>query len=275
MPRRTEPRPEGFELALMGAIIGLTFFSHKIFDILFEEWITRELKDRFGLTAAEVIERLGALIAPGLFSIAIVWFLYRYLKSYFDRCVDELTSYAATSAFQLSDDIYSESRAVKWKNANDSGFYETVYYLVVGNGLDTGRTLKRVQARIIHVGEPVLVSVKETRGSEVDIRHGEWALFEIGKIISKEYDGIYFPDNVVLDDELRRAYETNVNNGVLSFSVYSFNGKREYSLVHMSNQPHIWSISLVVSADEVLAMQVRITIDMAKTKDPVLCRSAA
>jgi hypothetical protein len=264
MSRHTETRPESFELVIGGAIILLGFFLERIFDILFAEWITLELKDKFGLTAAEVIERSGAILVLGSLAIVIVWFLYRYLKAYFDRRIDELTN--PMSVFDVSNYIYSESRTVQWKNGNSSELYETSYYLNVGNRLDTGKTLRRVQARIFHIGEPVLVRVKETSGGEVDIRHGEWALFEIGKIVSKELDGPY-QGIVVLDDEWRHTYEHNVNIGSLNFGVYSFTGKREYGFAQ--SPAHIWSISMVLSADEVLAIQVRIDIDMGKTKDRV------
>src|SRR5260370_26679019 len=48
------------DIAVGGAIV-LFFALHTIFNILFEEWVKQQLHDRFGVTAAEMIERFGAV----------------------------------------------------------------------------------------------------------------------------------------------------------------------------------------------------------------------
>ena len=92
--------------------------------------------------------------------------------------------------FVLNKTIYAESLSVKRANGITTDFYKNTFYLCIGNGLETGKVLKRVQARIFFMGEPTVARVKETGEGEIDIRHGEWAFFEIGHLVSTEKIGL-------------------------------------------------------------------------------------
>ena len=171
--------------------------------------------------------------------------------------------------FMVEQNIYTESRPVKWTVGDRSDFFETIFYLVVGNGLGDGKTLRRVQTRIFFTGEPSLAKVKETASSETDIRHGEWAFFEIGRMISNKPIGIIQPGDITLNDEAQTIYSHNILLGNLSFEVYAPTNKRLYGLSFCPKQPNVWATLLVISADDAQAMQVRVKIDMANTVSPV------
>ena len=120
------------------------------------------------------------------------------------------------------------------------------------------------------IGEPVLARVKETGAEAFDIRDGEMAFFEIGRIISPKIFGL-LKGARVLDAEAKIQYENNIPRGALGFEVHSSTGKREFGLAHLPDNPVAWKLLVVVSADEAPAMQVRINIDMAKDASPVTC----
>jgi hypothetical protein len=169
--------------------------------------------------------------------------------------------------FRFEKNVYTETKSIKWEDGKESEFYETRFYLVVGNAQDSGRTLKRAQARIFNHGEPSIAGIKETGSSEIDIRHGELALFEIGRLVSPSMMG-NFNGSVILDSDSRKIYETNIPLGDTSFEVYSATGKRLYGLHHSAEQPMVWPLLMVVSADDAMALEVRVSIDVAK-KPPV------
>jgi hypothetical protein len=168
--------------------------------------------------------------------------------------------------------VFCETKIIKWEDGEDSNFYENQFYLVVGNALSTGKVLKRSQARIFHMGKPVLSQVKETGQTEIDVRHGEFALFGIGKIVSPEMFGM-FHGSVTLDTQAKRQYAHNIPLGSRSFEV-SLSGKRSYGLGYVPTSPSgTWSLLMVISADDAVAMQVRVSIDLLAKKSPVTCET--
>jgi hypothetical protein len=64
----------------VGGSIALFFALHTIFNILFEEWVKQQLYARFGVTVAEVVERVEAVVIPALITIAIVWLIIRLVR---------------------------------------------------------------------------------------------------------------------------------------------------------------------------------------------------
>jgi hypothetical protein len=109
---------------------------------------------------------------------------------------------------------------------------------------------------------------QETGGTETDIRHGEWAFFEIGRIVSDKPIGLMHGD-VTFDEEKRSTYSHNIGIGHLSYEIYAPSDKRLYGLHYDSKHPNVWSTLLVISADDATAMQVQVKIDMTKSKEPV------
>jgi hypothetical protein len=255
-------KSDNYPLVFIGGGLALTFAFHTIWKILFEDWVKHQLERIVGQTMAEMIERFGATGFPALAAVAIIWFLVAYKKSAAEQ---------PASKFFTPATIYCETKSIKWEDGDDdSGFHENIFYLVVGNAIETGQTLRRTQARIFHMGEPIISRVKETGGSEIDIRHGELALFEIGKIVSPKMFGM-FHGWVVYDPKAKQMYGHNIPLGHLSFEVSSL-GKRSYAIGHSpGSPPTIWSIWMVTSADEAQSTQARINIDLSKDKRPVTC----
>src|SRR5260370_4522408 len=96
-------RSENFPLVIIIAIVALSYALHTVFDIFFEEWIKSQLEDHFGLTGAEMIERFGSLIVPGCFAIAVIWFIYLYIKRDFAAELAELKTPKLKCSFRMED----------------------------------------------------------------------------------------------------------------------------------------------------------------------------
>jgi len=260
-------KSDNFPLVLTGGALGLWLLFHKIFDIFFEDWIKHQLEPFVGHTVAEMIERFGSVGFPLLGVIGIIWFLIAYNRDHKSKAMAQ----DGGAFFKLAY-VYCETKSIKWEDGEENSLFENQFYLVIGNALDTGETLKRSQARIFHMGEPVLSRVKETGHSEIDIRHGEIAFFEIGKIVSPDIFGM-LNGSVTLDSKAKWLYPHNIPLGVRTFEV-SASGKRSYGLSYTPQSPSaVWALWMVVSADDAIAMQVRVSIDLAATKSPVSCET--
>jgi hypothetical protein len=170
-----------------------------------------------------------------------------------------------SKCFALSH-VHSESRAVKWgrPKAGNSNLYETIVYIPVGNALTDGRMLKRVQARVFQPGGPATIArIRGIEAGEIDLRHGEWAYFEIGRIVWSEWVG-NLQGSIVLGAEARRQYEHNVPRGYLSFEIRPF-GDRGYGLGYTPGaEPFAWTMRF--SADDATSTTIVLKIDMSKTE---------
>jgi hypothetical protein len=174
------------------------------------------------------------------------------------------------SDFRIGEHIHLESRPVKWPDGTTSNFYENSFFLPVGNKRLDGKTLRSSQVRIFFIGEPVLSRVKETGRTKIDIRHGEWALFEIGNLVYSKALGMVQGDAVVLTEEDRKSYERNIPSGYLSFKVRSWSGHPEYGLSSpFDKKPGTWHIIAVLSADDTIAKEVRLDIHLDLEKPSV------
>jgi hypothetical protein len=197
----------------------------------------------------------------------LIIFVGRWLLAPSRMYWEERSKNDISTSFLAADHIYAESKWVKWKDGSDTGLYETGFYLQIGNALNNGKTLERVQARIFLTGEPLLARIKETGNTEIDIRHGELAFFQIGSLVSKEMHGL-IQGGVEIDDERRKTFEHNIPLGVLSFEVWTPTGKRAYGLGHLPANPGKFTLLVIVSANDVVARHIPITIDLTKN-DPV------
>jgi len=56
-----------------------------MFESLFSTWLIKQLEVRFGLMEAEVVTRFSELALPFVASLAIVWFVYRFISSNLQR----------------------------------------------------------------------------------------------------------------------------------------------------------------------------------------------
>lgn len=172
--------------------------------------------------------------------------------------------------FTITENVHCESRRVESSldKDGDAEFFENVFYLVVRNALDSGKTLKRAQARIFFLGPPTLCRIRDTASDNIDIRHGEWAFFEIGRLVSKDMMGQIEP-GVVNAEKNMDLYKHNIPRGHLTFEVYSVGNNREYGLGHSSEGETVWTLFIVFSADDQKSRTVNIKIDMTKTRSPV------
>jgi hypothetical protein len=80
-----ENRSDNFPLVIGGAVLALVLVLHHVFGIFFDEWLKHYLEAFLGVTVAEMIERSGDLISSILAAVAIVWFLYWYVKRDFEK----------------------------------------------------------------------------------------------------------------------------------------------------------------------------------------------
>jgi hypothetical protein len=146
------------------------------------------LPDAYSWAWRWLLELERETVAFLLLGLALAWILWIDARPLVWRWLEN----RKPQQIIISDTPYCESYILKPSPDEKAQFYTNVFYLPVGNGLDTGQTLKRVQVRIFHVGPPTLCRIKDTEAEEVDIRHGEWAYFEIGQVVSKEMMGLIF-----------------------------------------------------------------------------------
>jgi hypothetical protein len=198
--------------------------------------------------------------------------IWKWLRERASKSNDRAVATPSRRDFLCGEHIHAESRWVKAGHDNPK-YYETTFYLVVGNALPAGKTLRKVHARFHLVGEPVLLRVKETGATVADIRHGEWIFFEVGRVVSKFPLGMLSGEGV-LDAESLKTYDHNIPNGYLSFEVHPITGNKS----GLTYDPHReagrrpWEPFVVVSADDAQAMNVRLSIDLSKENAPVTCQ---
>jgi hypothetical protein len=210
----------------------------------------------WGVAGLNFLYALASIILTFLIIFVVQWLLAPSRMYWEERSKNDVST-----SFLAADHIYAESKWVKWKDGGETGLYETRFYLPIGNALSDGKTLERVQARIFLMGEPLLARVKETGNTEIDIRHGEWAFFQLGSLVSKEMHGVIH-GGVEMDGERRKQFEHNIPLGALSFEVWEPSGKHAYGLGHMPANPGKFTLLVIVSANGVLARHIPITIDL-------------
>jgi hypothetical protein len=260
-------KSDNYPLVFVGGGLGLFALLHAIWSILFEDWVKQQLEHFVGHTVAEMLEKFGSVGFPLLGMIGIIWFLIAY-----NRDSKSKATASDEEEFFKSAYVYCEATRIKWEDGEESRLFENQFYVVVGNALETRKTLKRVQARIFHLGEPVLSQVKETGQTDIDLRNGEIALFGIGKIVSPEIFGI-LSGSATVDAKAKLLYANNIPRGGRTYEVSSF-GKRGYGLGYMPQSPSAeWTIWVIVSADDAIAMQVRVNINLLAKESPVTCET--
>jgi hypothetical protein len=60
--------------------------------------------------------------------------------------------------FKLGDGIYQESRSILTLDGRDTKYFETAFYLVVGNDSNDGSTVRNIQAEIVGYEPPVVAT---------------------------------------------------------------------------------------------------------------------
>ena len=77
------------------------------------------------------------------------------------------------------------------------------------------------------------------------------------------------PESIEIDESTAKVYRHNVQHGFLSFEIGSVTKAHEFGLGHRPEYPVMWSIFVVVSADDVKSESTTVKIDMANPKSPV------
>lgn len=173
--------------------------------------------------------------------------------------------------FKVMATPHSEGYKLRSKNGNTE-YFLTKYFIAIGNNLDKGTTLRRVQARLFFYGPPILCGIRDSELSEIDIRHGELAYFKIGQIATLDLQSIYHGIEEV-DEKQMRVYEHNLPKGFVKFEVLNFNNKPAFSLNYTPEASEPWSFFVVLSADDVTSVAVHFKIDMTKMDKPVIIDS--
>jgi hypothetical protein len=169
--------------------------------------------------------------------------------------------------FKLDNQIYRESRRVQKSDGQETNLFENRFYLVVGNQSPSGKTLRQVQARVHGYEVPVLLaSIQGTTVSQADIQHGEWAYFQIGRIVSSERYGP-FKGNTIIDS--LAEYEHNVPIGAISFEVWSLEPKKQFTLNQWPNKSFTWNVPVTISASDTKSIDVVLDVNLNDKKSSV------
>ena len=171
------------------------------------------------------------------------------------------------SPFKVEEHIYVESLAIQRTDETETKFFENVFYLVVGNRSQDGKTLREVQARIQGYETPVrLASIAGTTSSFTDMQHGEYAFFQIGRLVSTKRYGRY--GGAIGIDNLTE-YDHNIPIGVLAFEVWSSDSKKKFTLNQWPDRAANWTVPVVISASDIKSVQVAIDVNLNGDKSSV------
>jgi hypothetical protein len=178
-------------------------------------------------------------------------------------------AHTGSPVFRFEKTAFVDTKLVRWPDGTESGLTESRYFLLVGNAMDTGRPLKNVKARIFFLAqEPLLARVKETGELSTDIRHGEWAFFEIGKMISHEAQSPISGAVIYSEDEKKR-YEHLRPEHPRHLEILLPSGKIAYGINQdLEHSAPDWPMSMVVTADDAISLQLKVILDLT-SKTPV------
>jgi hypothetical protein len=109
--------------------------------------------------------------------------------------------------------------------------------------------------------EPVPARVKESSLYSTDLRHGELALFEIGRVVSRVAG---FPNggSVTYDDERKKRYDWLKEDSPKTFEVFAPAG-RAFGIGDMrpGGAPETHWLTVTVTADDVLSLPISVFLD--------------
>lgn len=249
-------------LALIGTFVGLIYLWPDIRDLPkvypdtlgpkweFPMWLDREA------------------IAFTLLVLAGIWILWIDIRPSVKQWWEKRTR---PSHFLVHNNIFCEARTITADRKEEAdALYEHIYYLIVENGSESGKSNRRVQARIHFADPPVICRIKDITDDAINSRHGEQVYFEIGRLVSKEIHGL-MRGSTETEERYMKKYRHNVQNGHLSFEVGSVSKKIEYMLGNMKDVESQWYLYIVISADDVKAATVKISVKMTNTRADLTC----
>lgn len=212
-----------------------------------------------------MIDQLTALKIFGV--LAVFWIAWIDLRPFFYRWRDRRWP-KLVSPIKVSPHIYVETLGLNGR-AKLKTVWANEFYLVIENDAQDSSILSRVQCRFFFIGEPSLSTAKETSDSSVDVRHGELAMFKIGRLVTTEPLGHVHFSNEKIGRDKQKAYEHNVPKGYLSFEMSSHPNKNPFGLSFNPDHRNTWEVWAILSANNVLSRKIVVTIDMANIAKPV------
>jgi hypothetical protein len=128
---------------LAGFVFGFAYLFKTMFEGLLYAWVLKQLEKHLGLLEAELLAKLSEIGFAFFASLALVWFLYRYIANGFRRELENIPklslSYAADATVRHSNGAIQTDIRVKNDARNDiSGAQVKIEEAVVKkNGSDT------------------------------------------------------------------------------------------------------------------------------------------
>jgi hypothetical protein len=215
-------------------------------------------------TATAMVDRQMLLYA--MLIIAGLWITWIDARPY----VRERIRRHKKSSFLIFNEPYCESAVIRSQNDHiDTEFIANTFYLVVGNNLGTGATIKNVRANIYHFGLPITAAIKDNSECYSDLRHGEFILFKMGSVVLNKHIGKFDINRIIEDENILAAYKHNIPKGYINFEIDSYLNRRVTSLGFLPDHPHVWNVNVVISADDVKSRAASINIDMSDIKSIV------
>ncbi|MBR0779142.1 hypothetical protein JQ625_30340 [Bradyrhizobium diazoefficiens] len=116
-------KSDNFPLVLGGGTLALALAFHTIWTIVFEDWVKHQLERLVGHTVAEMIEKFGDVGFSVIAAIAVVWFLYWYIK----RALEAELKSEAAEPIQAPANLIFDSSLVK-----DATLLEAIWRVTLG-----------------------------------------------------------------------------------------------------------------------------------------------
>jgi len=257
-------RSDSFPVVLIFAVAVLALALHGFQREIVGATVARSFHDMFGFQAGELLRRLTEMAIPIAAAVSIVAFLYRYLSAELALPLDA----GPASHFQVPPIIYCTSKSIMSLNGDRTGLYKNTFFLQVKNDRRPVMTLKNVQARLFHLGRPVLARIRGVSCGSVDLGPGESMLVEVGAIVSFRASGSRTGD-LTMPEQMAAKHFHDVSNGHLSFDVEDFRGKRRYGLAPQESRDSVRELLLAISAGEVRSLHLVVSIDIANPESPI------
>ncbi|RIX27248.1 hypothetical protein [Sphingomonas edaphi] len=163
--------------------------------------------------------------------------------------------------------VHVETSPIKTdKSARVDGLYCNRAYVVVRNNRPDKRTLRRVTAKLHLFGAPRGLCSKD--GWEIDLRHGEAAYFEIGRVLSDRHAGMPLMKPMEFPASVVETAQINLKVGGLTFFAAP-DDQEPLNIAYPQNMPPPLHVKFWVSvtADDVEAANAGFNIDVRNLPD--------
>ena len=230
--------------------------------------LVSQAADHWILVGATVLITAGlVLFAWGVVS----WVRSRKAQKSALYSEEQIRELARSSPIQIADDLYVDLDHVKNEKGDKvDGCYSVAVCLWVTNGLETGVVLRNLQARYYHLsGEYTLLPIRGSERGVVDLRHGEVAVVEIGRMLWRLTGG----DNTLPGaprgglhyqtvDQMEIDHNSAPVSHFRSFKISNALGKSQGGIGQMDDDHRFGAMQIVISADDVVSRYVRMQTDL-------------